>query len=299
MRRCELCVVMIAVLAGARGRAALASQPTPGGVTPDRLKLPSGPSSVRGLADEPSVDAFHAQVEYQVPIELPAGLGELTPALGLAYSGALGNGPVGIGWSLGTIRIERSTRLGVPRFDATDELELSGVVSGRLVAIGGGEYRVEGQGQTIRVREVDGGFELDDGTGVRYRIGTSAASRHASADGTRVQAWLLESQTNLAGEHIRYGYLHDVGQTYLASITWGPSDVYSAALTYEPRTDAVTSYRDGFAVTTARRLARIAITAAGTERRAYQLAYDDAFSVTRLAGVTSTGKAGAGSWPAL
>jgi RHS repeat-associated protein len=299
MRRCELCVVMIAVLAGAGGRVAQASQPTPGGVTPDRLKLPSGPSSVRGLADEPSVDAFHAQVEYQVPIELPAGLGGLAPALGLAYSGALGNGPVGIGWSLGTIRIERSTRLGVPRFDATDELELSGAVSGRLVAIGGGEYRVEGQGQTIRVREVDGGFELDDGAGVRYRIGTSAASRHASADGTRVQAWLLEAQTNVAGEHIRYGYLHDAGQTYLASITWGPGDVYGAALTYEPRTDAVTSYRDGFAVTTARRLARIAITAAGTERRAYQLAYDDAFSVTRLAGVTSTGKAGAGSWPAL
>ena len=63
MRRCELALVLIAVLAGVGGRVADASQPTPGGVTPDRLKLPSGPSSVRGLADEPSVDAFHAQVE--------------------------------------------------------------------------------------------------------------------------------------------------------------------------------------------------------------------------------------------
>src|ERR1041385_5863030 len=84
----------------AAGSRALADRPAAGSVTPERLKVPSGPSSVRGLADEPQVDAFNAQLNYQVPIELPGGVGGLTPSLALTYSGSLGNGPLGIGWSL-------------------------------------------------------------------------------------------------------------------------------------------------------------------------------------------------------
>ena len=82
------------------GGVAHASGPTPGALTSDRLKLPSGPNSVRGLAGEPEVNPFEAEVNYQVPIELPGGLGELTPSLALVYSGQLGNGPLGIGWQL-------------------------------------------------------------------------------------------------------------------------------------------------------------------------------------------------------
>src|ERR1043165_7607809 len=89
-----------AILAIVLPSAAHAARPTAGSVTSERLKLPSGPSSVRGLADEPAVDPFMAQLSYSVPIELPAGLGGLAPALALGYSGALGNGPLGIGWTL-------------------------------------------------------------------------------------------------------------------------------------------------------------------------------------------------------
>src|SRR5215468_6530766 len=77
-----------------------ADRPVAGSITPERLKVPSGPSSVRGLADEPSVDPFYAHVGYQVPIELPAGHGDLSPTLALSYTATLGNGPMGIGWSL-------------------------------------------------------------------------------------------------------------------------------------------------------------------------------------------------------
>src|ERR1700733_10609841 len=83
----------LAALAGTLWLAAApaqAARPDPGAVTPERLELPSGPNSGRGLADQPTVDPFAAQVGYQVPIELPAGLGGLTPSLGLSYSGLLG-----------------------------------------------------------------------------------------------------------------------------------------------------------------------------------------------------------------
>jgi hypothetical protein len=285
-------------LAALLGGTAYAGRPTAGSVTGERLKLPSGPSSVRGLAGEPEVDPFYAQVRYQVPIDLPAGLGGLAPSLALTYSGALGNGPMGIGWTLSGARIQRSTRLGVPKYDDTDELEISGIASGRLVAIGGGEYRVEGMGQTVRVRRVGAGFEVDSGTGLHYKVGLTAAGRQ-DRDATHTFAWLCEEQTNLMGERVQYAYTHDRGQVYLATLTWGPGDIYSAQLAYEARTDQTTSYREGFAVVTAQRLAAIHVNAFGTERRAYQLAYDATFPVARLSGVSSTGRAGSGAWPAL
>jgi len=294
--------ITIAIASLALTGAALAApaRPTAGALSPDRLKEPSGPGSVRGLADEPSVDAFHGEVEYQVPIELPAGYGGLAPKVALSYSGALGNGPIGIGWTLALPRIERTLRHGRPTFDDTiDELEISGIASGRLVAIGGGEYRVEGMGQTVRVRSVDGGFEVDDGGGVKYRLGTSAASR--LGDATHTQGWLVERETNLMGEQIDYAYTRDQGQLYPDSITWGPRATYRADFAYDPRSDATTSYRTGFQVVTAQRLATITTSVGGVERRAYELSYapDDAFPVARLTGVSSTGVGHELSWPAL
>lgn len=305
LRTAVLLAAIGSAIASPRDALASAGRPVAGALTPERLKLPSGPGSVRGLADEPSVDAFHAQLTYQIPIDLPGGLGGLAPRLSLSYSGALGNGPLGIGWTLSQPKIQRSTRLGVPKFDASDELELSGIVSGRLVSVGNGEYRVEGMGQSIRVRSVDGGgFELDDGKGIHYRFGTSIASRQEK-DAAHTLTWLVESQTNLMGEQISYEYSHDQGQVYLTRITWGPSGAYSAVLTYETRSDPTKSYRGGFAVVTALRLATVTATAFDpvvshdVERRAYHLAYDTTFPVARLSGVSSTGVGGNGSWPAL
>jgi len=278
--------------------AAHAARPTAGSVTPERLKLPSGPSSVRGLADEPTVDPQYAQVKYQVPIEVPAGYGGLTPSLALTYVGALGNGPLGIGWTLAQPEIRRSTRLGVPKFDDTDTFEISGPISGRLVPISTNEFRVEGMGQTVRVLRVNGGFQVDDGRGNHYNLGTTAASRQ-DRDATSTVAWHLEDQTNLMGEHVHCTYLHDAGQIYLTGMTWGPVGGFGVTFSYATRPDVVTSYRTGFRVDTAQRLAAIHVMAFGTERRAYQLGYDATFSVSRLSGVTSTGVAGSGAWPAL
>jgi RHS repeat-associated protein len=278
-----------------------AAGPTPGSVTSERLKLPSGPNSVRGLADEPRVDPFLAQVSHSVPLELPGGWGGLAPDLSLLYSGALGNGPLGIGWNMPGARIQRSLRLGVPRFDDTDELELSGMASGRLVSIGGSEYRIEGAGQTVRVRRVGGGFDVDDGNGTTSRFGISPAARHEGvvSGTTRTLAWLLEEQRNQAGELIRYEYDHDRGQAYLRRIVWGPGEAFSVELEYESRPDVVSSYREGFRVVTGRRLTELTVQAFGVERRSYQLHYDETFSVSRLAGVSSTGREREGAWPAL
>src|ERR1044071_4970974 len=113
-RRCDdspprilmrLCHLAPAAVVAALVSPVHAARPVAGSATPDRLKLPAGPSSVRGLAAHPAVVPFSAQLQYEVPIGLPVGHGGLAPPLRLVYWGALGNGPLGIGWSLGEIAI--------------------------------------------------------------------------------------------------------------------------------------------------------------------------------------------------
>src|SRR5207244_1582559 len=89
----------------------------------------------------------------------------------------------------------------------------------------------------------------------------------------------------------------DRGQAYLARIAWAPS--FHVDLAYASRPDAVTSYRTGSEITTASRLATIAVSAFGEVVRTYALAYDDTLPLSRLTGVTMTGRGGATGWPAL
>ncbi|HTE53482.1 MAG TPA: FG-GAP-like repeat-containing protein [Kofleriaceae bacterium] len=275
--------------------------PAPGAVTAETVKLPSGPGSVRGLADDASVSAFTGQVQYGVPIELPAGPGGLAPTLSLGYDGGLGNGPLGVGWELTQPGVRRSLRLGVPAYDATDEIELVGLASGQLVPIPGGEYRVEGQGQSLAGRAVGDGFELTDANGMVYRLGATAGARKAS--GAQVAVWYLEQVRDVAGQTIDYRYHQDLGEVYLDAIEWGPTvagaRAFRVELVYQARPDSVVSFRTGFRVETAQRLSRLRIWSSGGVQRVVDLSYDDAFPLTRLAGVRITSADGTDAMPAL
>ncbi len=274
--------------------------PSPGAVTAQTVTLPSGPGSVRGLADDASVSGFTGQVHYAVPIELPAGPGGLTPSLSVGYDGELGNGPLGVGWHMAQPHIQRSLRLGVPRYDASDEIELVGLgAGGQLVALPTGELRVEGQGNAITGRVVDGGYELTDADGRVYRFGTTTAAR--KANGTRVSAWYLEEIRDVAGHTLSYRYRADRGEIYLDAIEWGPTILgtraFRAALTYEPRADAVVSYRTGFRVESALRVTGIRVDSFGGVRRLVSIGYDDSFPLTRVQSVRVTSGDGVDALP--
>jgi RHS repeat-associated protein len=298
-------LIALPTLVPARDASALGG-PSPGAVSAQTVKLPSGPGSVRGLADDAQVNGFTGQVAYSIPIELPSAPGGLAPSLHLGYDGDLGNGPIGVGWCFAQPGIRRSTRLGVPRYDATDELDVSGLVSGlpQLVAFAGPsgvEYRVEGQGNAYSGRAVAGGFELTAPDGKVYRFGTTAEGRKAA--GASVAAWYLESVTDVAGQVIQYHYRSDRGETYMDSITWGPSvlgqPAFRADFVYEDRTDAVVSYRTGFRVEAAQRLHQIKVSSFGAVRRTVTLAYDGSFALSRLSGVQLASADGNTSLPSL
>jgi RHS repeat-associated protein len=290
-----LFVTVLVTCVGIRGAGAV-GQPAAGGVTAQTVKVPDSPGSVRGLASDASVSSFTGQVAYQIPIELPGGPGGLAPKLALSYSGALGNGPLGIGWTIGQVGVRRSLRIGVPTYTSNDELELLGLVGGTLISIGSGQYRAEGQGNSIRGVAIDGGYELVDSAGTHYRIGTSAASRLAS--GAMVAAWYLESVTDVAGHTIDYTYERRSGEIYLTAITWGGVNAFRAELQYEDRSDVVVSWRTGFRIAADRRLTAVKLWSFGAVRQTVELSYDQTFALSRLASVRVVGNDGTPTTPA-
>jgi YD repeat-containing protein len=274
--------------------------PAPGSVSPNKLKLPDGPASVHGLGDKASPNLFSGQVGYSVPIDLPKGPGGFGPQLALTYSGDLGNGPVGIGWTLPGVAIRRSTQHGVPRYDESDELEIVGLGGGRLVKdtmAGQGRYWVEGRGLSLRVLRRETSFEITDSSGTHYFLGLTAEGR--LAEGERVAGWFVQRIVNVAGQEVKFTYSHETGQIYLRTIAWGPivsgAPAYLVTLSNEERPDDVTSFRTGFAVKTAARLMRVEVKAFGSVARSYQLTYDNSLHLSRLRTITLFGRGDAAS----
>jgi YD repeat-containing protein len=304
-------LVVAGALTGALpGRALAFDGPAPGAATATSLTVPDGPASVRGLADAATVDVFTAQVSYAVPIDLPKGPGGFGPALALRYSGDLGNGPVGIGWSLETIMVKRSDRQGVPSYTDQDELDLVGIGGGgRLVRDPDNtdpqHYWVEGKGRSINVFRRNGRFEVTDADGIKYYLGNSSGSREEQ-DG-RVAAWMVDWIVDQAGNEIDFSYTKASNRVYLQSLSWGTpqggGSLFQAFVDYEARTDAVVSYRTGFPIVTASRVSAIRVVVSFPPSphtlRTYTLTYDQTFALSRLKRVDLVGLDGNGSLPSL
>ena len=212
------------------------------------------------------------------------------------YGGDLGNGPVGIGWTLDGIMIKRSERLGVPTYTDSDELDLMGIGGGgRLVRDPNNTnpqaYWVEGKGTSIKVVKSNGRFEVTDSNGVRYFLGNSSDSREEQ--GQRVSAWMVDWIVDLAGNEIDFSYTKASNRLYLTSVSWGPQEngapAFEVVVRYEARTDIAVSYRAGFPISTASRVSEIRVQSFGHRLRTYTLTYDQTFALSRLVKIEQMG----------
>jgi YD repeat-containing protein len=290
------CAVALAVALGAAAPAGAFEGPTPGAATATSLTLPDGPASVRGLADAATVDVFTGQVNYAIPLDLPKGPGGFGPSFALQYSGDTGNGPIGIGWTLGTIMIKRSERFGVPTFTNSDELDLVGIGGGgRLVRdpdhTSPQQYWVEGKGHSIGVVQSNARFVVTDSNGVRYYLGNSDESREEQ--GARVSAWMVDWIVDVAGNEVDFSYTKASNRVYLTNIAWGPqqsgAQAFQVFVDYAARTDIEVSYRAGFPISTASRVTDIRVQSFGHTLRTYSLTYDQTFALSRLVEIDQTG----------
>lgn len=182
---------------------------------------------------------------FELPLPISPGRG-WDPQLSLNYSSQAGNGPFGIGWSMGLGQISRRTNKGVPRYTDHDEiigndgevwmpeLNANGSVKSRVedtyngVAIGQHNVvrywpRVESdfslrerwQPLSLPTEPARPTFWLIHGTdGSLQMYGKTSASRRADpTDEVRISAWLLCESINAHGEHLFLDYMADDAPT--------------------------------------------------------------------------------------
>src|SRR5580698_13128 len=160
----------------------------PSGTAAEILNLPTGGGSVSGSGTSFNVDLNTGTLSAGIDLHLPAGPNGIVPPLTLQYSAGAGDGPFGMGWSLGLLSIYRKV---TPMADPSDPTasggySLSGV--GDLVDMGAGRYRpvVDTVGQLI---EFDGlSWTVTDNRDNSFTLGSGPGSRI----GTPTAAWLLD-----------------------------------------------------------------------------------------------------------
>ena len=80
------------------------------------VSLPKGGGAIRSIGEKFSVNAATGTASLSIPLPSTPGRSGFGPQLSLSYDSGSGNGPFGLGWTLGLPSITRRTDKGVPRY---------------------------------------------------------------------------------------------------------------------------------------------------------------------------------------
>ncbi|RMF19600.1 MAG: hypothetical protein D6760_12975, partial [Deltaproteobacteria bacterium] len=301
---CALLPAGLAVLFLGAGVHAEVAFPAPGGAPGAH----TGDGSVfTGLAQSPTAAMFTGTATTTIPIVVPPGRRQSTPQLALRYSSSAGPSAYGYGWSLPLARIVRSTKDGVPRYDAGDAFVLEGPAGSlELVQIPGTRRFREKRGATfarIGFDERANTWTVIDKSGNTMVFGRSSRTRVGPmpdrADGTF--GWLLERTTDTFGNEIDYQYVQTgrsaappglpVAIEYGGNSSAGQGHMFSVHFEWRERpypTVRRVSYRAGYQEPDDKMLAAIETYAAGRLVRRYSMNHsiDPASGALLLVGVS-------------
>ncbi|WP_137936092.1 polymorphic toxin-type HINT domain-containing protein [Chitinivorax sp. B] len=230
----------------------------PTAVQPVRYAVPVPGNTVGSLPGKLSVDSGGAAV-YEIPLALPRGVKGLVPELALRYNSHAGNGPLGMGWTLGGASavtrcaktIAQDAQVGAVEFDTHDGFCLDGerlIPTGVDTATGWNEYRtaLEGFSRIVSIGPADrptffqvytrDGRILDYGSSPDSQIDVnvpgmarpgSGASRRAVTAGNPIHTWALNLRRDRDGNTIHYQYQKDRngGQYRLANVSYAGNRV--------------------------------------------------------------------------
>lgn len=234
-----------------------------------------------------TLSAALGAVSDQIPIDIPPGRRGMQPKLSLSYSSMGGAGEAGLGWSIGTGRVERwradGTPEAVPAASERYSYSFSGA-GGELHDLDGDEvYRARIESIYRPFRKVADGWEMVDGEGGTYSFGSSTSSR---IDG---ELWLLDYVEDAHGNTIRYAYEEECALVspclspgsrtpYLSEIRYtghvnGDPGSNRVVFEYETRPDKKFSYLRGVLEAKNLLLKRISVFAGDQLVRRYQLQY--------------------------
>ncbi len=280
------------------------------------------------VAASPEANLFSGTMSMSIPIEVPPGRKGATPSLALAYSSAGGDGPFGLGWSVPTGSISRSTKWGVPNCTGAHVndfvLEIAGA-SNELVVKTAGVYVMKRDEAWLEATPDTNAntWTVRERSGRTFRFGTVAALTDPNLPSSAVAArlyrgtdtfldsascaltsiWALTQIEEPNGNLIDFKYHLDSGSLYPLEVLYGKNvsvggsdHVFRIRFTTELRTNPTLSFRSGVREELRLRVSAIE-TGAGASFsavRSYTLSYSGCANLlsTLLCSVSTTGSGG-------
>src|SRR5680860_405004 len=86
------------------------------------ISLPKGGGALKGIDEKFEVNAANGTAGFSIPLPITTGRNSFSPDLALSYNSGAGNGPFGLGWSVGYPAIQRKSDRKLPRYrEGSDE----------------------------------------------------------------------------------------------------------------------------------------------------------------------------------
>ncbi len=214
----------------------------------------------------PLPDMLTGSFGHAIPITIPPGRKGMQPALALTYRSNNPNSWVGQGFSLNAGYIVRSTRLGPPTYNDTQDTFYFVTDAGttELVNLIDNLYQAKVESSFTKFfKESDDSWRALGKDGSVLKFGLSSDSKETSSRGTF--AWYLTKAVDTNGNFIEYQYIKDLGKPYLNRINYtgnemGVSPANFVEFFLEARNDVYSSYISASKITTAKRLKEIQVT---------------------------------------
>jgi RHS repeat-associated protein len=196
---------------------------------PPSLSLPRGGGALRSIGETFKANPVTGTGGLTIPLPISPGRAGGTPSLALTYDSGSGQGPFGIGWSVGVESIALKTDNGLPQYDGSDVFVASGKedLVPVLLPDGAGwkpdelddgpwrvqRYRPRVEGAFVRIER-----RTDRATGdVHWRVVTrdNVTSLYGRSPDARVAdpkqpqhlfRWLLEASFDDRGNVVVYSY---------------------------------------------------------------------------------------------
>ncbi len=219
---------------------------------------------------------------YTIPITVPPGIADMQPKLSINYNSNVGNGQLGVGFSLsGLSAIHRCAKTivtdgikGGVNYNNNDRYCLNGQ---RLIAISGvdgqsgSEYRTE-INSFSKIKYNGNYWTVKTKSGQTFEYGNTQNSKIEAQGKSTVRLWAVNKITDVANNAINYIYNEDNvnGEYTLNSIDYANSSIN---LTYEDRNDVPTSYQAGSKLQQTKRLSNITTHVNNNIVRTYDLEY--------------------------
>ncbi|MCX7110500.1 MAG: FG-GAP-like repeat-containing protein [Proteobacteria bacterium] len=218
---------------------------------------------------------------YSIPLTAPPGTAGMAPTLSLNYNSQGGNGPLGVGWSLGGLSavtrcpatIVQDGFKGGINYDGNDRYCLDGQ---RLVAVSGAygangtEYRTETESYTRVVSYGTAGngpawFKAWTKAGQMIEYGNTADSRIEAQGKPTVRVWGVNKISDTKTNYIAVAYSEDNanGEFYVSRINYtgnaaaGVAPYASVQFGYEGRPDIESGYEVGSIIKSTKRIISI------------------------------------------